>query len=175
MQKRLSQSKQTRLAVLIAVLAAAYLVLSASMKIPMGGNIKLDLGYAALTVACVYLGAGPAAAVGIIGAFFESLLFTERGISPGWILMNAIVGYFCGMILSKLRTADKKRLILTACVCIPLIMLPAVAVKTAIDCLMYSLRLEAKIATGLIALAADSAVMLVFGIPLSIALKSRLR
>lgn len=48
--------KSVKTMVLTAMLAALYFVLSISLKIPTVGNISLDLGYIALTIAAVYLG-----------------------------------------------------------------------------------------------------------------------
>ncbi len=167
--------QKTRRAVIIAVMAALYFVLSALFKIPVGGNIKLDLGYIVLMVSAVLMGAVPAALVGGIGAALESLLMSQRGISPGWILMNIIVGILCGLVLYKRRESSAKPLVIASCIIVPLSMIPAVVVKTLIDCAMYSLALAAKIPTAIVALAADSAVMLIMGLPLAVALKDRVR
>ena len=159
----------------IAVLTALYFVLSVLFKIPVGGNIKLDLGYIVLMVSAVHLGAVPAAVVGGLGALLESMLMSAKGISPGWILMNIIVGILCGLVLYKRRESSAKQLVIASCIIVPLSMIPAVAVKTLIDCAMYSLALAAKIPTAIVALAADSAVMLIMGLPLAVALKDRVR
>lgn len=167
--------KSTKQIALIAMLTALYFVLSAMLKIPVGGHITLDLGYIALTVGAVYLGAVPAMLIGSLGALLESALMSQRGASPGWMLMNAIVGFSCGMVLQKAADRGKKKLITSACVVVPLSMLVGVAVKTVVDCAMYDIPLLVKIPTAAAALIADSAVMLLFGLPLSMALKTRLK
>lgn len=167
--------KNTKQIAVTAVLSALYFVLSAMLKIPVGGHITLDLGYIALTVAAVYLGAVPAMLVGSIGALLESALMSQRGVSPGWILMNAIVGFLCGMVMKKAADGERKKFILSSCIVVPLSMLLGVTVKTLVDCAMYDLPLIAKIPTGIAALIADSVVMLVFGLPLCMALKRRIK
>ena len=161
----------------IAVLTALYFVLSVLFKIPVGGNIKLDLGYIVLMVSAVHLGAVPAAVVGGLGALLESMLMSAKGISPGWILMNVIVGLACGWVLFQQKGAPVKQLVIASCVIVPLSMLPAVTVKTLIDFALYKYTdaVSAKIVTAAIALVADSAVMLLFGLPLSIALRGRIK
>lgn len=166
--------KSTKKIALVAVFAALYFVLSAMLKIPIAGHITLDMGYIALTVAAVYLGAVPSMAVGIIGAFLESALMSQRGVSIGWCLMNAIVGYSCGFVLSRTCDRGKKQFIFSACVVVILSMLVGVIVKTLVDCALYDIPIAAKLPTSAAAWITDSAVMLLLGLPLSMALKKRM-
>ena len=166
--------KKTKLIATIAVLTALYFVLSALLKIPVVGNITLDLGYIVLAVSAVYLGAVPAMLIGSIGAFLESALMSQRGVSPGWIMMNAIVGLLCGLVLHKAVEGNKKKFLILAVLIIVSSVLLGVIVKTLIDCAMYDIALAAKIPSSTAAWILDSLVMLVPGIPLSLALKKRL-
>lgn len=167
--------KKTKLMATTGMLTALYFVLSALLKIPVAGNIKLDLGYIALAVGAVYLGAIPATIIGAGGVLLESLLMSQRGVSPGWIMMNAIVGFACGYVLHKAADGPKKQFWLKAVVVVILSMLVGVAVKTVIDCIMYGLMPAAKIPTALVACALDSFVMLLLGMPISLGLKKRLQ
>ena len=166
--------KNTKTIAAVAMLTALYLVLSALLKIPVAGHITVDLGYVALMVACFNLGAVPSMIVGAMGAFLESALMAQRGVSIGWVFMNAIVGYICGAALSKTKTLDTKQCILRAVVSVPLSMVLGVAVKTFFDCIIYDYPLAVKIPTAIAACVIDSVIMLVFGLPLSLALKNRL-
>lgn len=159
----------------IAVFTALYFVLSALLKIPVVGHITLDLGYIALAVGAVYLGAVPAMLIGSIGAFLESALMSQRGVSLGWILMNAIVGYSCGLVLHKAVDGERKKFWTKAILVVTLSMLVGVVVKTLIDCALYKIALVAKIPSSAAAWVLDSLVMLVIGMPLSLALKKRLK
>lgn len=159
----------------VAMLTALYFVLSALLKIPVVGNITLDLGYIALAVSAVSLGAVPAMLVGGIGVFLESALMSQRGVSPGWILMNVIVGYSCGLVLHKAADGKRTTFWIKAVAVVVVSMLVGVAVKTVIDCALYDVALLAKIPSSLTAWILDSLVMLVIGIPLSLALKRRLK
>lgn len=167
--------KSTKQVALIAMFTALYFVLSAVLKIPVGGHITLDLGYIALTVGAVYMGAVPAMLIGSFGALIESALMSQRGASPGWMLMNAIVGFLCGLVLHKTADGEKKKLIISACIVVPASMLLGVTVKTLVDCALYDIPIIAKLPTAAAALIADSAVMLLFGLPLSMALKKRIK
>lgn len=167
--------KKTKIMATTGMLTALYFVLSALLKIPVVGNIKLDLGYIALAVGAIYLGAIPATIIGAGGVLIESLLLSQRGVSPGWILMNAIVGFACGCVLYKAAGGPRKQFWFKAVLVVTLSMLFGVAVKTAIDCVMYGLLPAAKIPTALVAWALDSFVMLLLGIPIGLGLKKRLR
>ena len=166
--------KNTKQIATIAVFTALYFVLSALLKIPVVGNITLDLGYIALAVGAVYLGAVPAMVIGALGAFLESALMSQRGVSPGWVLMNAIAGFICGLVLHKIADGDRKKFWILAVPTVVLSMLLGVVVKTLIDCAMYDIALVAKIPSSTTAWILDSLVMLVIGIPLGLALKKRL-
>ena len=163
--------KKTKLIAYTALLTALYFVLSALLRIPVTEHLVLDLGYIALTVGAFYLGGVPGAVIGALGALFESMLMGQRGISLGWIAMNTIVGFICGTVSAKIRDAGKKEFWWKACLTIVLSMLLGVAVKTALDCVIYKLPLAVKAISGLIAWATDSLVMILFGLPLSLSLK----
>ena len=167
--------KKTKQTAYTAILAALYFLLSALLKIPIGGHITLDLGYIALTVGCFFFGAGPGALIGAVGAFLESAMLSSRGVSVGWILMNAIVGYCCGRVLYKNRNAEKKKVFLKALTVVPTSMLAGVIVKTFADVWIYSLPLLAKIPTSAIAWFFDSAVMIGLGIPLCLTLRRQIK
>ncbi len=145
------------------------------LKIPIAGHITLDLGYIALTVSAVFLGGLPAMTVGTLGAFLESALLSQKGVSLGWCLMNAIVGYACGTVLQRTSELGRRKFLISACLVIPLSMLVGVVVKTFVDCVLYDIAPIAKIPSSTAAWIADSAVMLAIGIPLSMALKKRLK
>ena len=163
--------KKTKTIAFTALLTALCFVLSALLRIPLTEHLVLDLGYIALTAGAYYLGGIPAAAIGAVGALLESMLMGQRGISPGWILMNAIVGYLCGTVFAKIKNEENKKFWWKASLTILLSMLLGVTVKTILDCLIYGLPLAIKIPTGLVAWITDSLVMILFGLPLSLTLK----
>ena len=173
--------KKTKMIAVTAVLAALYFVLSALLKIPVGDHITLELGYIVLMVGAVYLGAIPAAFIGGIGVLVESALMSQHGISPGWILMNVIVGLITGFVLHKTFQENRKKFVLSACITVPLAVLLGVFVKMIIDCLIYqyapTLKESILIKIGPTAAAwiADTLVMLAIGMPVSLALKSKLK
>ena len=170
----MKKGKAKKIAI-IAMMIALYFVLSVMLKIPVGGHITLDLGYIALMVGAVYFGAVPAMIIGGGGAFLESALMSQRGVSPGWITMNLIAGGLIGWVLHRIPTEERKKLIVSALIVVPSATLLGAAAKMLIDCAMYALPIALKIPTTAIAWAADSAVMLAIGLPLSITMQRRLK
>lgn len=163
--------KKTRLIALTAVFSALYFVLSAMLKIPVTGHISLDLGYIALTVGAVYLGAVPGMLIGMIGVAIESTLFGHSGISLGWIMMNAVVGFALGFFLHPYLKKEKKALVIRASIVIPAAVFIGVVIKTLVDCLIKQIPLAAKVPSSLAAFVTDSIVCLAVGLPLCFTLK----
>ena len=166
--------RKTKLLSVTAVLTALYFVLSVLLKIPVVGHITLDLGYIALSVASVCLGAVPAMAVGGLGALLESAMMSMRGVSPGWILMNVIAGFLCGLVLHRTVEESRTRFTVSAALVIPLSLLLGVVVKTLVDCALYEYSIAAKIPSSTAAWITDSLVMFA-GLPVSLAVKKHLR
>ena len=158
-----------------AMMTALYFVLSAMLKIPIAGHITLDLGYIALMVGAVYNGAVSAMIIGGLGAFLESALMSQRGVSLGWITMNVIAGGLVGWIVKKYADMGRKKLITASAIIVPIAMLLGAAAKMFIDCAIYKLPILLKIPTTLTAWICDSIVMLAIGLPLSMALKKRMK
>lgn len=169
------KTKKVKQIAMIAMMIAVYFVLSAMLKIPIAGHITLDLGYIALMVGAVYFGPVPAMIIGGMGAFLESALMSQRGVSPGWIVMNVIAGGLTGWVLYRIPVNAKKRLAVSAVLVVLFSVLIGAAAKMFIDCAMYDLPVILKIPTTITAWLCDSAVMLAIGLPLSVALKKRLK
>ena len=151
---------KTKKIVNIAILAALYVALSLTLKIPLGmGNIQMDMGYIALTVACVIY--GPCGAiVGALGAAIESMCFAAYGISWGWIAMNVVIGIACGVVLPKI----KDRFWISALTIVTAVFIGAM-VKTAVECLLYGIPLLVKLPKSALAWVVDSVVMII-GLPI---------
>ena len=166
--------RKTKQIAYTAMLTALYFVLSALLRIPVTEHLVLDLGYISLTAGAYFLGGVPAAAIGAAGALLESALMGQRGISVGWILMNAILGYLCGAGFAKIGKAGEKGFYPRACLTVVLSMLPGVAVKTVLDCLIYGLPPALKIVSGLVVWLTDSLVMCAVGLPLCLTLSKKI-
>lgn len=147
---------------LVGILTALYVVMSLTLKIPIGiGNIQLDMGYVALTVACFTVGPW-AAFVGGVGAAIESILFSAYGISYGWIAMNIAIGLILGFIFKispslSVRYEDMGMNIFL----ITIAVIIGVAIKTIIECSLYSIPLAVKLPKSLTAFLIDTAVMVI--------------
>lgn len=164
--------RSVKVMVLTAMLAALYFVLSLTLKIPLRGNISLDLGYCALTVAAVFLGAVPAAIVGGLGAAIESILLSPYGLSVGWVVMNVCIGLICGYVLHKEYRRGRTKLI-PAVITILIAVFIGVFMKTVIECTLYSIPVLVKLPKSITAFLVDSIVMIFGGIPLSDIIKGR--
>ena len=137
----------------ISILTALYIVLSAFMKIPLIGNIQLDLGYLAFAVAiCLY---GPwGAVVGVVGCALESILFSAYGFSISWAAANAVIGLGCGFTFLRIKN------IWLRCGLVFIFgVIGLLCVKTGIECRLYHIPLVVKLPKNAVATIADVAVM----------------
>lgn len=139
----------------IAILTALYTVLSAMMKIPIIGAISLDLGYIALSIAC--LKHGPwGAFTGAVGCGIESILFSPYGFSISWFIANLIIGLGCGYVFTHYKEDWKK--IVSILIFVAIAMLGA---KTLIECKLYAIPFEVKIIKNFAAFIIDSITMII--------------
>ena len=149
---------------LIGILTALYVVMSLTLKIPIGiGNIQLDMGYVALTVACFTVGPW-AAFVGGVGAAIESILFSAYGISYGWIAMNIAIGLILGFVFKRISCLERHKdatEYIIAVFLITMAVLIGVTIKTIIECSLYSIPIAVKLPKSLIAFLIDTVVMVI--------------
>lgn len=153
---------------LVGMLAALYFVLSLTLKIPIAGNISLDLGYLALTVAAVCLGPVAGALVGGIGAAVESILLSPFGLSIGWVLMNVLIGLVVGMMA---KSSNKGFDLIFGIVVA--VLLGAFA-KGFLECALYQIPFAVKLPKIISAFVIDTIVM-IFGIPFAKMLDKRIK
>lgn len=139
----------------IAILTAAYCILSAFMKIPFIGAISLDLGYIALAIGCLKYGMW-GAFIGAVGCGIESILFSPYGFSIGWFVANMIIGFGCGYIFTHTDKIWKQ--IIAVIIFVAIGMLIA---KTGIECYLYSIPFQVKIVKSLTAFVIDSITMII--------------
>lgn len=139
----------------IAILTALYTVLSAMMKIPIIGAISLDLGYIALSIACLKHGKW-GAFTGSVGCGIESILFSPYGFSISWFIANLIVGFGCGYAFTHYKENWKR--IIAILIFVGIAMLGA---KTLIECKLYGIPFEVKIIKNFAAFIIDSITMII--------------
>lgn len=161
-------NKSTKTIVTFGMFAALYVVLSATIKIPLIGHIVLDMGYIILTVAAVCYGAIPAAIIGAVGCAIESILFTALGFSISWVVMNIIIGLIVGYVATR-PMIDTKRWIIA--IVIPIAVFLGVVAKTGIECVLYNIPVAVKVPKALVAFAVDSLVMII-GLPIAYQVKN---
>ena len=129
---------------------ALYVVLGSIINIPLlaGSHIQTDLGYVAFGICCYLFGAD-AFVVGMIGCMFESLL-TSGWIPAGWMLGQAFIGIVCGLIYTK--TTDKR---IHIAVTVIALIVGIVVIKTAVECMMFSIPVGVKVPKNVVAFVSD--------------------
>lgn len=160
--------KNTKKLCAIAILTAIYVVLSAFLKIPLIGNIMLDLGYLAFAVAMCEFGVW-GAFVGAVGCALESLLFSAYGFSISWLVANLIIGIGCGLIFCRCEKFWVRAIAIVVFSAVGLL-----GAKTAIECYLYSIPLLVKLPKNATAFAVDTVVML-FGLGLHQYLRPKIK
>lgn len=154
---------------LVSVLTALAIVLSSQMKIPLFGDIKLDLSYCVLTVSIAVCSIPGAVFVGGVSALFGSMMFSAYGISYSWICANIIIAFVGGVIYkySKDNILTFAAGLLLACA------LGLLGAKTAIECILYNIPVEIKLAKNAVAFISDLLCMYLGLIVLPYIRKSR--
>ena len=146
---------KTRKITLTGILTALYVVLSAFVKIPLLGDIKLDLGYIAFAVALYII--GPYGIfVGVAGCSIESILFASYGFSISWAMANLVIGIICNLMFAKTKKL-KYAIPVTMLACL----IGLVVVKSGIECYLYSIPLLVKLPKSISAFVADALMMIV--------------
>lgn len=128
---------------------ALYVVLSATVKIPIIGHIQTDLGYVAFGAYCELFGP-MGCVVGVFGCLIESLIFSGW-IPAGWILGQIFIGITCGICYKKTKNRIVKILVTIAALFVGI-----AVIKTVTECLLYNIPFGIKFAKNLIASIADA-------------------
>lgn len=139
----------------LSVLAALYVVLSAFLKFTLVGNIQVDLGYIAYSVALCAFG-WPGIAVGVIGCSLESIVFSAYGFSISWACANLAVGLICAAVLYNKNI----HIILKAITIIAGCAVGMLLIKTVIECNLYNIPLAVKLPKNAVAFGTDAVVMI---------------
>lgn len=139
----------------IALGIALYVVVSMVLKIPIGiGHISLDLGYIVLAACCMRFGMLGGAIVGGAGCTIVSLL--SSGWFPlGWMLGNVLIGLICGKAYHKNEILCWTNIAIT----VVAVLLGVGIVKTAVECVLFSIPFAVKIPKNMVAAMMDSVVM----------------
>ena len=143
----------------IGILTALSVVLFSLIRIPLFGNIKLDLSYIVLTVAIVKCKMSGAIFVGGVGALIESMLYGVNGLSFSWIIANIIIAII-GKIFYELSIKQNKKFIFILGIFIGCL-IGLLIVKTLIECLLFEIPLLLKMSTNAVAFISDFICMLI--------------
>lgn len=149
---------------IVAVLIALGVVLSAFLQIPIYSNIKIDLSYIVIIVICYMYGAVVGGLGAMTIAMLESSLFTSLGFSISWTVANLFVGLVCGLTFSLTRHRNIKEVYKHIVNAVAIVLSVAVAmlfIKTGIECVLYEIPFEIKIAKNAVAFGLDVTVCLI--------------
>lgn len=144
------------------VMLALAVVLSTFCQIRLFGDIRLDLSYLVIVVMCYAYG-------GLVGGFFaggialmNSTFFSSYGVSISWISANLIIGFITGIVLHYIKLKNKGLKITTDLIAIVLsCAIGLLFTKTIIECNLYQIPFEVKIAKNAVAFGSDTTLMIV--------------
>lgn len=157
----------------IGIGTALYVVLSATVKIPLIGHIQTDLGYVAFGAYLSMFGI-LGTIVGALGCVIESALFSGW-FPPGWLLGQIFIGIACGIVFKatdKLKS-NKARIAIRIITAIISAFIGVGLIKTAVECYLYSIPFGVKFAKNFIAFVADAPPM-ILGVLIGNGLKKKL-
>ena len=125
--------------VLLAMLIALGIVLSAFLQFRLIGDIKIDLSYIVIVVICyLYGGIVGGISAGLI-AGLESLLLSNYGFSISWTSANIIIGLMTGLMISHNPIKHKVlKHVLNIGVMTMACAIGLLLVKTVIECNLYN-------------------------------------
>lgn len=159
---------KTRKITWTAIGIALYVAVSMFIKIPLIGHISTDLGYIVLAVYAMLFGAWSAAIVGGAGCMLVSII-TSGWFPLGWMLGNIFIGFMVGKCYEK-----NKSEYLNISIGIIAVFIGIVCIKTAVECMLFSIPLMVKISKNFIAFVSDS-IVLTIGYFVAKLLKNRIR
>lgn len=154
----LNDGKKLKVVCITALGIALYVALSMTAKVPLIGNIGLDLGYIVLAVFAYHCGWVSGAAVGAVGCSFVSLL-TSGWFPPGWVMGNILIGIFCGNTYE--HDDCKESFIWNISMSVFAVFLGIAVIKTAVECVMFDIPLAVKVPKNIVAAVIDAITMCV--------------
>ena len=143
----------------IGILTALSVVLFSLIRIPLFGNIKLDLSYIVLAVAIVKCQMAGAIFVGGVGALLESILFAVNGLSISWVIGNVIIAIISKLAYELSIKQNKNWLFIAGLILGGFIGL--VVVKTIIESLLFDIPLILRIPNNVVAFISDLICMFI--------------
>lgn len=146
-----------------AMLIALGVVFSSFLQIPIYSDIRIDLSYVIIVVICFIYNPIQSGLSAMTIAMLESTLFTQYGFSISWASANFIVGFgisLAFMITRKVESKPIKHSINIGAIIVS-VAIGMLFVKTIIECNLYDIPFEVKIAKNSVAFGLDSASCLI--------------
>ncbi len=162
---------KTRKICLLGILIALVIVLSSYCQIPFGSFIRLDLGYAVVTVAALYMGGIYGAVVAFIARIINDFIFSGS-ISIWWAIGSAFYGLFIG-ISYKLLLRIKSKIVINVLFAISTVVISFISFVGIVPLIahFFGISYLFMVGIGIIAAIMDAIVALVIGYPSYLAIK----
>lgn len=158
----MSNTKKLSLA---GVLIALIIVLSSYCQIPLGTSIRLDLGYAIVVFAAMFMGPIYGGVIAFLARIIADLIFSGS-ISIWWAIGSAFFGLAIGIMTKLTNKLIKKRIkIIVIYISIIIISFISFAGIVPIIALCFGLNYYFMLSIGVLASIADAIVALVLGFP----------
>lgn len=148
------------------ILIALIIVLSAYCQIPLGASIRLDLGYAIVVFAALYLGSYYGGLIAIIARIINDFIFSGS-ISFWWAIGSAFFGFAIGLAY-KLSQKISNKYIQTVVLYVSMAIISFVSFAGIVPIIASCIGLDYRfmLGIGVIASVADAIVAMVVGYPL---------
>ena len=144
---------------------ALVIVLSTYCQLPLGPSIRLDIGYAVVVIAAMYLGASYGCVIAFLARIINDLIFSGS-ISFWWAIGSAFFGLAVGLMYHFVNKLSNKKL-QAVLVSISLIIISFVSFAGIVPVVasMVGLEYNFMLGIGILASIADAIVSVVLGYP----------
>lgn len=153
----------TRKLCLTALGIALFVALTLCLQVPVFENYYLCLGYVVMAVYLWSFGTASGTAVGCLGVVLYCLVISGLRGMPGWAMGNLVIGLLLGpafRFAGRMRKSWRRTAFLTAAVIVSAA-LGILAVKSAVESLLYAQPFLLRAGKNSYAFVADAAVLLV--------------
>lgn len=148
---------------LLSIGIALFVALSMCLQIPVFENYYLCLGYVVMAVYCCSFGTVSGTIVGTFGVVLYCLLINGLRGMPGWALGNIMIGSCLGQSfrMTKKFKSPVFRTVLNAVSIMVGTALGILAVKSAIESILYGQMFAARVGKNIYAFIADAVVLMI--------------
>ena len=166
---------KTKMFTTISLGIGLYVVLSYLIPIRVIGNYFLCLGYAVMVIYPYMYGQLAGLAVGFFGTALYCLLAASYNGMVGWVLGNAFIGFFLGLVFQKTKQmTGATRTVIDIVSIIVLCGIGIAVIKSVTETVLFSVPLLLRLSANVVPFAMDALVMLV-SYPIALVFDRRLK